>query len=525
MFINHSSREVTAKIVYYGPGLSGKTTNLQYIFSVTNPKTRGELVSIETEIDRTLFFDLLPINVGLVNGYQTKFQLYTVPGQIFYDATRKLVLKGADGIVFVIDSQELREQASLESYENLITNLGSYNVDINQIPLVFQFNKRDLKNISTIERLKKIFNITDTPCFEAVATDGTGVLETLREISTLTLRKIKILISQTAEEGVKPTLINFDTNKQQEIIKREELPFKKISLESMDNFDNVINPGADEEVGLFEEIPLIKIGSEREYDTLIEDEELPFKDLSGSEAEEPENIITLEKDEIIKVEEKLSSGTDKRKDYDTIIEDEALPFKDLPEEYLEDSGEVVTLGTDEVIKLDSPSSPIDEKKEYDTVIEEEELPFKTLPEEDLDINIEEPDQYIELGKEEIVKVDEPSPLEIDLKKDFGLKNRERESPSRLPELDIEKMLDLKREKEKTPQPKPGTGLNLDETRISQLFEGLVDKSRLTILKKILLKNPHLMVEMKDKDGNLLDSMILKIDPEVKKVTIILDIKK
>ena len=119
MLINHTSKQVTAKIVYYGTGLGGKTTNLQYIFSVTNPRTRGELVCMETEIERTLFFDLLPINVGLVKGYQTKFQLYTVPGQVFYDSTRKLVLKGADGIVFVADSQELMEQANLESFDNL----------------------------------------------------------------------------------------------------------------------------------------------------------------------------------------------------------------------------------------------------------------------------------------------------------------------------------------------------------------------------------------------------------------------
>ena len=126
MLINHTSKQVTAKIVYYGTGLGGKTTNLQYIYSVTNPRTRGELVCMETEIERTLFFDLLPINVGLVKGYETKFQLYTVPGQVFYDSTRKLVLKGADGIVFVADSQELMEQANRESFDNLAENLEFY---------------------------------------------------------------------------------------------------------------------------------------------------------------------------------------------------------------------------------------------------------------------------------------------------------------------------------------------------------------------------------------------------------------
>lgn len=231
MFINHSSKQVTAKIVYYGPGLSGKTTNLQYVFSVTNPQSRGELVSIETDIERTLFFDLLPINVGLVAGYQTKFQLYTVPGQVFYDSTRRLVLKGADGIVFVADSQDLMEDANMESLENLQINLKAQNQELHQIPLVFQYNKRDLKNILEVDSMNSQLNQLSSPFFAAVATKGNGVIETLREISSLTLKKIRTLLDQSLKaQNIQNPSVNFDMNQKHEIIKREELPVKKIQV-------------------------------------------------------------------------------------------------------------------------------------------------------------------------------------------------------------------------------------------------------------------------------------------------------
>jgi hypothetical protein len=238
MFINHTSKEVTAKIVYYGPGLSGKTTNLQYIFSVTNPQSRGELVSIETDIERTLFFDLLPMNVGLVKGYQTKFQLYTVPGQIFYDSTRKLVLKGADGIVFVCDSQEPMEKANIESLENLKSNLKEHNQNLADLPYVFQYNKRDLGNILPVNVLNQFLNNTNRPFFEATATCGEGVIETLREISSLTLIQIKKTIEHSQNIKKESILIDFDTNTNQEIIKKEELPFKKISLENVSSIED-----------------------------------------------------------------------------------------------------------------------------------------------------------------------------------------------------------------------------------------------------------------------------------------------
>ncbi len=232
MLINHTSKQVTAKIVYYGTGLGGKTTNLQYIYSVTNPRTRGELVCMETEIERTLFFDLLPINVGLVKGYETRFQLYTVPGQVFYDSTRKLVLKGADGIVFVADSQELMAQANCESFDNLRENLGFYDHCIEDIPMVFQYNKRDLKNISPLEKLNSSLNPLKRPYFEAVARSGRGVIETLREISSLTLTRIKEALEHAAHTP-KNVAVHFDINQAQQMVRMEDLPVKKVSVEQM----------------------------------------------------------------------------------------------------------------------------------------------------------------------------------------------------------------------------------------------------------------------------------------------------
>ncbi len=232
MLINHTSKQVTAKIVYYGTGLGGKTTNLQYIYSVTNPRTRGELVCMETEIERTLFFDLLPINVGLVKGYETRFQLYTVPGQVFYDSTRKLVLKGADGVVFVADSQELMEQANRESLDNLRENLGFYSYRIDDMPMVFQYNKRDLRNISPVERMNDNLNQSGRPHFEAVARSGRGVIETLREISSLTLGRVKEALehSTRASRGV---AVQFDVQEGQRMVKMEDLPVKKVSVEQL----------------------------------------------------------------------------------------------------------------------------------------------------------------------------------------------------------------------------------------------------------------------------------------------------
>ncbi|MCB1043488.1 MAG: hypothetical protein KDC35_11135 [Acidobacteria bacterium] len=191
VFFNYSTMQMVAKIVYYGPGLCGKTTNLNHIYEKTSPKSRGEMVSLATETDRTLFFDLLPLDVGLVGGFKTKFQLYTVPGQVFYNMTRKLVLKGVDGIVFVADSQTPMLDANIESFENLKDNLEDLGLDFDSIPMVFQFNKRDLPNIVPVQKMNTVLNTINKSYVEASALNGDGVFETLKEISRQTLIKLK----------------------------------------------------------------------------------------------------------------------------------------------------------------------------------------------------------------------------------------------------------------------------------------------------------------------------------------------
>ena len=187
VFFNYATMQMAAKIVYYGPGLCGKTTNLQHIYQKTSSKSRGEMVSLETETDRTLFFDLLPLDVGNIAGFKTRFQLYTVPGQVFYNSTRKLVLRGVDGVVFVADSQVPMLDANTESYGNLKTNLLELGLNIDEIPLVFQYNKRDLKNVLPVEELNRSLNPNGLPFFEASALQGHGVFETLKGISKATL--------------------------------------------------------------------------------------------------------------------------------------------------------------------------------------------------------------------------------------------------------------------------------------------------------------------------------------------------
>jgi signal recognition particle receptor subunit beta len=189
-FINYASREINCKIVYYGPGLCGKTTNLQYIYDKTNPNAKGKLISLATETDRTLFFDFLPLELGTVRGFRTRFHLYTVPGQVFYDASRKLILKGVDGVIFVADSQVERMDANVESVENLQTNLKSQGYDINTIPFVLQLNKRDLPNVSPVDEMKRLLMRREEPVFEAVAAKGPGVFETLKGVAKLVLQEL-----------------------------------------------------------------------------------------------------------------------------------------------------------------------------------------------------------------------------------------------------------------------------------------------------------------------------------------------
>jgi hypothetical protein len=181
-FINYAAREINCKIVYYGPGLGGKTTNIQYVYERTGDATKGKLISLATESDRTLFFDFLPIEFGAIRGFRTRFHLYTVPGQVFYDASRKLILKGVDGVVFVADSQEIRMDANVESIRNLHDNLKEHGYDLVKIPYVLQLNKRDLPTAVPVPQMVSALRIKDEPVFEAVATRGLGVFDTLKAI-------------------------------------------------------------------------------------------------------------------------------------------------------------------------------------------------------------------------------------------------------------------------------------------------------------------------------------------------------
>ncbi len=190
-FINYASREINCKIVYYGPGLCGKTTNLQYIYDSTAPASKGKLISLATETDRTLFFDFMPLELGTVRGFKTRFHLYTVPGQVFYDASRKLILKGVDGVVFVADSQEERMDANIEALFNLEENLKANGYDLTKLPYVLQLNKRDLPNVIPAADLVAELRRKEEPVHEAVAAKGTGVFDTLKSIAKLVLTELR----------------------------------------------------------------------------------------------------------------------------------------------------------------------------------------------------------------------------------------------------------------------------------------------------------------------------------------------
>jgi signal recognition particle receptor subunit beta len=190
-FINYASREINCKIVYYGPGLCGKTTNLQYIYDSTAPQAKGKLISLATETDRTLFFDFMPLELGTVRGFKTRFHLYTVPGQVYYDASRRLILKGVDGVVFVADSQEERMDANIESLYNLEENLRTQGYDLSKIPYVLQLNKRDLPNVISSEELAGELLRKNEPVYEAVAAKGVGVFDTLKAVAKQVLTELR----------------------------------------------------------------------------------------------------------------------------------------------------------------------------------------------------------------------------------------------------------------------------------------------------------------------------------------------
>ncbi|NJD17991.1 MAG: gliding-motility protein MglA [Gemmatimonadetes bacterium] len=188
--INYASREINCKIVYYGTGLGGKTTNLEHIYSRVNPDTKGKMISLATETERTLFFDFLPIDLGEIRGFKTRFHLYTVPGQVYYNASRRLILKGVDGLVFVADSQATRAEANIESMHNLYDNLETYGYDLQTIPFAIQYNKRDMPNVLPMEELRAQINPMGVPDFEGVAIEGKGVFETLSCVSKLVVKSL-----------------------------------------------------------------------------------------------------------------------------------------------------------------------------------------------------------------------------------------------------------------------------------------------------------------------------------------------
>ncbi len=190
-FVNYHTKEINCKIVYYGPGLCGKTTNIQYVYQKTNPSNKNKLVTLNTDNERTLFFDFLPLNLGEIRGYKTRFHLYTVPGQTFYEASRKLILRGVDGIVFVADSQVQKMEQNIESLESMERNLKEQGYDISKVPMVMQWNKRDLPNITDVSDLNRKLNTYKVPDFESCATSGDGVFDTLKMISKLVLLNIK----------------------------------------------------------------------------------------------------------------------------------------------------------------------------------------------------------------------------------------------------------------------------------------------------------------------------------------------
>jgi signal recognition particle receptor subunit beta len=190
-FLNYSTREINFKIVYYGPGLSGKTTNIKYIYEKIKSENKGKLVSLATETERTLFFDFFPLDLGQIKGYKVKFHLYTVPGQIYYSSSRKLILKGVDGLVFVADSQRERFEANIESLEDMLENLREYKLNFDEMPYVLQLNKRDLPNITPADELISVLRKKNEPVMEAIATSGEGVIDTLKQISRLVMIDVK----------------------------------------------------------------------------------------------------------------------------------------------------------------------------------------------------------------------------------------------------------------------------------------------------------------------------------------------
>jgi len=342
VFLNYSAMQMVAKIVYYGPGLGGKTTNLKTIYKNTDDRARGEMVSLATETDRTLFFDLLPMEVGVIGGFKTKFQLYTVPGQVFYNTTRKLVLRGVDGIVFVADSQVPMMEANKESLQNLADNLAELNLTPADVPLVIQFNKRDLPNVASIEEMNRQLNPEGRPFVEASALNGVGVFETLREISKQTLMVLnKKSIGNQLEGNETPT---------QDPLTHHAPP----PIEDSDTFtDDLEDPDSEDKDNFEKTLENLELDFEDEEDELDE-ASFDLSEIDEIDDTDPDEVpkqaeggpsLDLE-DEPLEIED---SGLD-----EPVTETAPLPDPDEDDE--EDSLAEVTLEIDEAVGEDEPAS-------------------------------------------------------------------------------------------------------------------------------------------------------------------------
>jgi len=328
VLFNYSSKELTAKIVYYGPGLGGKTTCLEYIYKSLPSKVKGKMLSLSTQTDRTLFFDFLPMELGKIFGWRIRIQLYTVPGQVFYDATRKVVLKGADGVVFVVDSQKDLLNANIESWQNLQDNLKANNIDFDTIPLIIQYNKRDLKNISSVEELNAKINSRGVQYFETIATQGKGVMESLKVITKLVLQNLQkqyTKVFQKEEEEAKA---------EKEIpVKREESAADAVPKEKkekvIDELSNVEEKMYDKRVlSKFEGVSDTKEEIAEPYEELANEDiaELPIKDEElALDDEDWQNI------EIGKIENKIDEFAGKKIEPEPPVE-ELEDLTIIPEE-------------------------------------------------------------------------------------------------------------------------------------------------------------------------------------------------
>jgi len=266
---NYATRELSAKIVYYGPGLSGKTTNIEMIHKMLRPEQKGRLISLPTETDRTLFFDFLPIDLGQIKGFKVRFHLYTVPGQVFYNATRRLVLQGVDGVVFVADSQREMANSNMESLKNLKDNLSSYGKKLEELPFVLQYNKRDLKNVATAKELDEALNYLNVPTYEAVAPTGKGVTETLVAISRIVfahLRKTLLMPGEMAAHDDLPDLA--DARIQNTFTHPEAEPLEEIS--EVEEIRETAQPGGELALGPTLRPPPGNGEPEREFEELGE---------------------------------------------------------------------------------------------------------------------------------------------------------------------------------------------------------------------------------------------------------------